>query len=319
MYPCYIAYVPDPLNFKPNLANFGVNGDAASDDSDDDAAPKASTSGVYRPPRLAPLPYNEEARGKCLGMSKVVPVKYYCRSQANDILWIGKKVRERPVGNALVRDMAASLTNATANPYAESTSGLGVTPTMQSRKAAKLADIERYEEENYTRLFMNKKDAKRRRMDEEDLALGGTGSREDLMAGSKGVRGQRSHGFENEFDDLLGSIGRKRKTGAADGYVCRHLSREMWKAGPGTDMLHCFCSSSSGTIRFVLCVVRSVLWLTQETMSSLIQMVFNPERASEGNEANSRMLFADRHKVETGQRRSEEVGCHLRELVLLYY
>lgn len=113
--------------------------------------------------------------------------------------------------------MAYSLTNAASNPYVESTSGLGVTPTLQSRKASKLADIERYEEENYTRIFMNKKDAKRRRMDEEDLALGGTGSREDFLVGSKGVRGHRTHGFENEFSDLLGGIAKKNKTGAADG------------------------------------------------------------------------------------------------------
>lgn len=115
--------------------------------------------------------------------------------------------------------MAYSLTNAASNPYAESTSGLGVTPTLQSRKANKLAEIERYEEENYTRIFMNKKDAKRRRMDEEDLALGGTGSREDFLTGAKGIRGFRTHGFENEFNDLLGGIAKKNKTGAADGYA----------------------------------------------------------------------------------------------------
>lgn len=115
--------------------------------------------------------------------------------------------------------MAFSLTNAGSNPYIESTSGLGVTPTLKSRKASKLAEIEKYEEDNYTRIFMNKKDAKRRRMDEEDLALGGTGSREDLMAGSKGIRGYRTHGFENEFNDLLGGIAKKNKTGAADGCV----------------------------------------------------------------------------------------------------
>lgn len=139
----------------------------------------------------------------------------------------GKKTRERPTANALVRDMAYSLTNAGSNPYIESTSGLGVTPTLKSRKASKLADIERYEEENYTRIFMNKKDAKRRRMDEEDLALGGTGSREDLLAGSKGVRGHRTHGFENEFDDLLGGIAKKNKTGAADGCVAVHFQETI--------------------------------------------------------------------------------------------
>lgn len=123
--------------------------------------------------------------------------------------------------------MAASLTHSASNPYVESTSGLSVTPALQSRKAKKLADIERYEEENFTRLFMTKKDAKRRRMDEEDVAMGGTGSREDLMSGSKGVRGKKASGFENEFDDLLSSIGKKRKTGQADGCVC-FCSDTVW-------------------------------------------------------------------------------------------
>jgi len=87
---------------------------------------------------------------------------------------------------------------------------------MQSRKAKKLAEIERYEEDNFTRLFMTKKDSKRRAMDEEDIALGGTGSREDYMSGAKGMRGRKS-GFDTEFDDLLGTIGKKRKAGQADG------------------------------------------------------------------------------------------------------
>ena len=173
--------------------------DASGDDGlRDGTASKAaaSTSGVYRPPRLAPVPYTGDDRK-------------------------GKKARKAPAGNALVRDMATTMANS-SNPYIESTSGLSITPSLQSRKASKLKDIERYEEENFTRLFMTKKDAKRRRLDEEDIALGGTGSREDLMAGSKGVRGQKSHGLENEFDDLLGSIGKKRKTGAADGCVVYH-------------------------------------------------------------------------------------------------
>lgn len=128
----------------------------------------------------------------------------------------GKKER-RPPPNTLLRDLAGSLADSTHNPYSESTSGLGGTPSLKSKKAQKLDEITRYEEENFTRLFMNKKDAKRRRMDEEDIALGGTGSKEDYMVGAKGIRGKREYGFENELGDLLGVIGKKRKTGQADG------------------------------------------------------------------------------------------------------
>lgn len=118
----------------------------------------------------------------------------------------------------------------------ESTSGLSITPALQSRKAAKLAEITRYEEENMTRLFMTKKDSKRRRMDEEEIALGGTGTREDLMAGSKGVRGRRAPGIESEFDDILGSIAKRKKTGQADGYdQLRALKREKRAPGRAVD------------------------------------------------------------------------------------
>ncbi len=154
--------------------------------------------------------------------------------------------------------MATSMANA-SNPYIESTSGLSITPSLQSRKASKLKDIERYEEENFTRLFMTKKDAKRRRLDEEDIALGGTGSREDLMAGSKGVRGQKSHGLENEFDDLLGSIGKKRKTGAADGCVMASFDA----------VLKLITLLALVTMHFALCDVRNARWLV--TMSSSIR------------------------------------------------
>merc|ERR1711939_960355 len=80
--------------------------------------------------------------------------------------------------------------------------------------ARKLAEIERYEEDNMTRIFMTKKDSKRRRMDEEDIALGGTGSREDF---------------------LVGSIGKKRKTGAADGYDALRAMRKERRPAAGAD------------------------------------------------------------------------------------
>lgn len=204
----------DPLAFKPNplslMTGSGENASGSEDEDDDGKAAaggKSSGSGVYRPPRLAPVAYTEGKKDK--------------------------KERRPPAGSALLRDMATSLTS--ANPYTESTSGLGVTPSMQSRKARKLAEIERYEEDNMTRIFMTKKDSKRRRMDEEDIALGGTGSREDFLVGSKGVRGKKSSGFENEFDDLLGSIGKKRKTGAADGYDALRAMRKERRPAAGAD------------------------------------------------------------------------------------
>lgn len=66
-----------------------------------------------------------------------------------------------------------------------------------------------FEEENFTRLMMNKKEAQRRRQDEADLALGGTGSSH---------RRRRGRGLEDEFEDVLRSVGRTRAGGIGDGY-----------------------------------------------------------------------------------------------------
>lgn len=55
----------DPLAFKPNLAGFGAT-EGSDDEDEDDSGAKAGTSGIYRPPRLVPLPFNEDTKGKAL-------------------------------------------------------------------------------------------------------------------------------------------------------------------------------------------------------------------------------------------------------------
>ena len=55
---------------------------------------------------------------------------------------------------------------------------------------------------------MKKKDAKRRKQDEEDIALGGTGS---------GGR-RRGGGLEDEFGDVIRSVGRGSVGVTGDGY-----------------------------------------------------------------------------------------------------
>lgn len=69
---------------------------------------------------------------------------------------------------------------------------------MQSGTARHLSQIERYELENFTRMRMSKKDSKKRRNEEEEVAFGGLG------AGKGGKR--RLGGFGAEFDDLLGGM-----------------------------------------------------------------------------------------------------------------
>jgi len=126
---------------------------------------------IYRPPRLAPMPYVEKSKKQTR--------------------------RDRPA----VPSALATLSADPHRPYEEATSGLGGTPSFASARAKHLQRIQDYEEENFTRLVMKKSEAKRRIRDEEDLALGG-----DLGGGSG--RRSRAGGLEDEFGDILRSVSR---------------------------------------------------------------------------------------------------------------
>lgn len=82
-------------------------------------------------------------------------------------------------------------------------------PSLTSDRAREIQRVKDFEEENFTRLIMKKKDARRRRKDEEDLALGGTGA---------GKGRKRGRGLEDEFADVLHSIGRTKVGALGDGY-----------------------------------------------------------------------------------------------------
>jgi U3 small nucleolar ribonucleoprotein protein LCP5 len=147
--------------------------DADTDDAEKDG------SGIYRPPKLAPMPYTEK-----------------------------KDKSKRP---ALVPSGLAALAYLDgSNPHIESSAGLGATPSMASVRARELERMNEFEEENMTRLVMTKKEARRRARDEEDVALGGTGT-------SKGRR--RGGGLADEFGDVLRGVDRGgRPGGLGDGY-----------------------------------------------------------------------------------------------------
>ncbi|KAF9230656.1 hypothetical protein BU15DRAFT_91070 [Melanogaster broomeanus] len=65
-------------------------------------------------------------------------------------------------------------------------------------RAREVQRMTEFEEDNFTRLVMKKKDMRRRKQDEEDLALGGTASSRS---------GRRARGLEDEFQDVMGAIG----------------------------------------------------------------------------------------------------------------
>ena len=178
---CAHVRLLDPLAFKPNpaaLMNQEMSSeDEADDDREDDDQAKG---GIYRPPKLAPMPYVEPTKGK-------------------------DKKRAGPVPTAL--STLARLDP--SQPHLESTSGLGNTPALMSKRAQELQRMTEFEEENFTRLVMKKKDMKRRKADEANIALGGVGN-----AGRHG----RGGGLEDEFGDILRSVGRSRSGMTGDGY-----------------------------------------------------------------------------------------------------
>ena len=167
----------DPLAFRPNPeALMG----GVSDGDDDHDADAASQDGIYRPPKLAPMPYVE-------------PTSKEARAR-----------RPPPAPHAL-----ASLAYLDpSQPFMESATGLSIVPSMQSARARELRRMDEFEEENMTRLVLKKKDERRRRKDEEDIALGGAG----------GITSKRrGGGLEDEFADILRK-GRRGRAPTGDGY-----------------------------------------------------------------------------------------------------
>lgn len=185
----------DPLAFRPNPGNFAD--DAGSMNEGGSEKDEEEPTGVYKPPRLAPVPYTESSKKD--------------------------KSHRAPIPTAL-----SSLAHMdTSAPYQEKTTGLSVSTSLASSRARELQRMTEFEEENMTRLVMNKKESRRRTRDEADIALGGTGI---------GVRGRQRGGLEDEFRDILSSVGKKRNEGRGDGYEelrARGKRKEMFERAKG--------------------------------------------------------------------------------------
>lgn len=173
-------------------------GNNDDDNEGSDAEPGAARgkkgSDIYRPPRLAPVPY--------------VPTT---------------NTKEKRAARAPIPKSLSSLLHAdTSLPHTESTSGLGNTPALTggSSRARYLKDLNEYEEGQFGRVVMGKKADQRRRRDEEDMALGSglAGITEDGKGGgSVGSRWRMGGGLADEFNDILKDSARTSR-GAADGY-----------------------------------------------------------------------------------------------------
>ncbi|KAF9072893.1 hypothetical protein BDP27DRAFT_1319581 [Rhodocollybia butyracea] len=173
--------INDPLAFRPNPHNLL---DANDDEEAEEGLTRDSTNtdGIYHPPRVAPMPYVPQTSAKT------------------------KRQQRAPIPTSL-----ASVLHADGSmPHVESTSGLGNTPSLNhtSSRAKYLKHLSEFEEDQFGRVMMSKKDARRRVRDEEALALGGglSGLGEEGKGG--GRRRGGAGGWEDEFGDVLRDVGR---------------------------------------------------------------------------------------------------------------
>lgn len=216
----------DLLSFRPNpegLAPAQVGRQESRLPNEDADA----TEGVYRPPKVAPMVYDPDA--------------HVSRKARN-------KDRQPSRNTALLADLSAGMST---NPYETSVAGVGgdlAVGTAGSSRARALRRMQEFEEDNYKRLSLNKKDAKRRRRDEQDVALGGLG-----LSG----RGNRlSGGVEEEFGDLLrGSERDARRRERGDDRDAYHALQKRAKRPTVTAQakqhadMHTSLASGSGSAR----------------------------------------------------------------------
>ncbi|KAJ3798030.1 hypothetical protein GGU11DRAFT_28976 [Lentinula aff. detonsa] len=119
-----------------------LHNDADDTGGNDDA----TTDGIYRPPRVAPMPYVPQISAKTNHQQRA------------------------PIPSSFV----SVLHTDGSMPHVESTSGLGNTPSLNhtSSRAKYLQHLTDFEEDQFGRVMMGKKEARRRVRDEDALALG---------------------------------------------------------------------------------------------------------------------------------------------------
>lgn len=133
------AVAADPLAFKPNPLNL-LNKDNDDDEEDDDEDTNAA--GVYRPPKLAPVNYDENA-GRKSG-----------KKERDDA-----RMKEKASRSRLMKDL---MTEMSENPeeigvFGGVNEGTGYGDKIDGI----IAEKDRYEEDNYVRLAVTRKEKQR--------------------------------------------------------------------------------------------------------------------------------------------------------------
>ncbi|KAI8091537.1 Sas10/Utp3/C1D family-domain-containing protein [Thamnidium elegans] len=133
------AVAADPLAFKPNPMNL-LNKD--NDDEEEEDEDDTTDAGVYRPPKLAPVNYDENA-GRKSGKKE--------RDEA--------RMKEKASRSRLMKDL---MTEMSENPeeldvFGGVNEGTGYGDKIDSI----IAEKDRYEEDNYVRLAVTRKEKQR--------------------------------------------------------------------------------------------------------------------------------------------------------------
>lgn len=134
------AFAADPLAFKPNPMNLlnKDNDDDAEEDDDEDT----NAAGVYRPPKLAPVNYDENA-GRKSGKKE--------RDEA--------RMKEKASRSRLMKDL---MTEMSENPEELGVfGGVNEGTGYGDRIDNVIAEKNQYEEDNYVRLAVTRKEKQR--------------------------------------------------------------------------------------------------------------------------------------------------------------
>ncbi|KAI9105300.1 Sas10/Utp3/C1D family-domain-containing protein [Phlyctochytrium arcticum] len=126
----------DPLQFKPNPSGMVTQVEKKADGEKEE-----EKSGLYRPPKVAPMHYEEKV-GKKAKTGKLTA-----------------QAKERASKSRLLRDLKSQFDNRPEEMTAEGT-GYGAREVGASRDDEKWTEREQFEEENFTRLNVTREDKK---------------------------------------------------------------------------------------------------------------------------------------------------------------
>ncbi|KAJ3095869.1 hypothetical protein HDU97_006443 [Phlyctochytrium planicorne] len=178
----------DPLQFKPNPENLVSAGDAKAEGGKEEPS-----DGIYRPPKVAPVPYEEKVKSK---------------GKLSD------REKDRSAKSRIIHDLAEQLDN---RPEEKTTFGTGErVRERKSKEEAELDALREREEETFTRFTSTKaqRKAEERRMRNGGIS-GLTDEIEDLERDFLSIRSVDNAIAEEDLEKFgLGVTGKRKRTTA---------------------------------------------------------------------------------------------------------